>query len=157
MIELEEKKIIDNTRLLGYFKKMCDSFDTAGKCRLKNIYAFTLNKNITTKNIVKNQFGIELGDEDCERLYELIQAHLNKSSFRKQLSYCEKNMLLLDQNYKCAICGKDIHNNFHADHIIPFKYVGDELNNNWQMLCSNCNKQKNDSFDYQIRLFLNLL
>lgn len=68
-----------------------------------------------------------------------------------------KNSLLITQNHKCAICNIMINESAPADHIVPFKYVGDELSDNIQMLCKKCNEKKSDSIDYQIRFLLKLV
>lgn len=31
---------------------------------------------------------------------------------------------------------------FHVDHIVPWDYVGDELENNKRVLCAACNRKK---------------
>lgn len=45
----------------------------------------------------------------------------------------------------CAICGKELDLNFHADHIFPFSRGGRTLLNNGQALCPTCNLSKGDS------------
>lgn len=80
-----------------------------------------------------------------------------KSTFRKRVDEITRKSLFLKQDCKCAICGKNIDVSSPIDHIIPFKYVGDELANNLQMLCKSCNDKKNASLDYQIRFLLKLV
>ena len=116
----------------------------------------TSPKNSIMK-LVEREYGETLSDEKIDRLLLLVNAFLNKSSFRKVIDDSIRIKLLNQQNYKCAFCGKKIDINSHADHIVPFKYVGDELENNLQMLCSNCNEKKNDSIDYQIRYLLKIV
>ncbi len=149
---------IKEAQLLGIFKSICDNnSSTIKRRRLKNIIALTDNKIETIKIIVNRDYNIELNDKQANRLLELLNANFKKCNYRKQLDYYKKIELLIKQDYKCAICNCDIHQNYHADHIIPFKYVGDALDNNWQILCSRCNKKKKESFDYQIRYLLNLI
>lgn len=33
---------------------------------------------------------------------------------------------------------------FHVDHIVPWDYVGDELENNKRVLCAACNRKKSN-------------
>ena len=80
-----------------------------------------------------------------------------KSTFRKRVDEITRKSLFLKQDCKCAICGKNIDVSSPIDHIIPFKYVGDELANNLQTLCKSCNDKKNASLDYQIRFLLKLV
>ena len=151
------ESILNDAILLGKFKSFCDYNDTKEKqSRLRTIFSRSLNYKKTIINLFNNEIKETVSDHEAERLYPLIQAFLNKSKYRKQISDSIKIELLKQQNNCCAICGKPIDISSHADHIIPFKYVGDELSNNLQMLCSKCNTQKNASFDYQIRFLLKL-
>lgn len=90
-------------------------------------------------------------------MHTLVQAFLAKSTYRKPISDETRKRLLEAQHYSCAICGQSIDMHAHADHIVPFAYVGDELPDNLQMLCAHCNEAKRESIDYQIRYLLNTL
>ena len=49
------------------------------------------------------------------------------------------------------ICGEPlgpVMAKIHVDHIIPWKLVGDELNDNYQALCETCNECKSARTDY---------
>lgn len=155
---IELKDAIDTARLLGIFKDICmNNLDVASKSRLRNILYNSSNKVEMIKKMVANNYNETLDDMDCKKLIELIEAFLNKMSFRKIIHKSVKEDLLLKQENKCAICNCDIDITAHADHIVPFKYVGDELENNLQMLCRDCNEKKKTSLDYQIRYLLKLL
>ena len=144
--------------LLGDFKAFCEKNSTTiAKTRLRNIFRNSRDLSQTTKKVIENEIGVFVSDENVQRFTELIMAFINKSSFRRAISIQEKNELLENQDYKCAICGCVIDKNAHADHVIPFKYVGDELEHNLQMLCADCNLKKNASIDYQIRYYLHLV
>ena len=101
--------------------------------------------------------NISLADSEVKRMYCLIKAFLSKSALRKNIHAETKRDLLKKQNYKCKLCGSVIDLNSHTDHIVPFKYVGDELNENLQMLCEHCNKSKNASIDYEVKALLKLV
>ena len=149
---------IDEARILGIFKKFCETNSSSdSKLKLRNIYASSNDKITTTIKLIGHEQNLNLSYDTASRLYELITAFLKKSNFRKPLSNDEKIELLSKQKRKCAICGCDLQSTYHADHIVPFKYVGDELENNWQLLCSYCNERKSDSIDYQIKYLLNLI
>ena len=95
-------------------------------------------------NLVKKLTNFKIGKEEIELVKKLIRAYLQKSNFRISISDDQKNEILNKQYFKCNICKKNINlSNCHIDHIIPFKYVGDELDNNCQALCRNCNWSKN--------------
>ena len=75
-----------------------------------------------------------------------------KRGKREIVSNQEKEVLLISQHYKCACCGDTINiKNSHYDHIIPWDFVGDELENNYQMLCTYCNAHKNASTYYMLK------
>lgn len=96
------------------------------------------------RNLVKKLTNFKIEKEEVGLLKKLIKAYLQKSNFRISISNDQKTEILNKQNFKCGICKKDINlSNCHIDHVIPFKYVGDELDNNCQALCRNCNWSKN--------------
>lgn len=109
------------------------------------------------RNLVKKLTNFKVGKEEIELVKKFIKAYLQKSNFRISISNDQKNEILNKQNFKCNICKKDINlSNCHIDHIIPFKYVGDELDSNYQALCRACNLSKNSNlyaiFDKIIQL-----
>lgn len=142
---------------LGLFRTFCQKNSTAdARHRLRNIYGYTNDPIETTKNIFINEFDEYISDTDAERLFVLITSFLKKSVYRKTIADSLRKSLLQSQSHHCAICGCDIDIHAHADHIIPFKLVGDELDDNLQMLCADCNLKKSESLDYQIRFLLKL-
>ena len=148
----------DEAILLGVFKSFCNKYsEIAKKERLKKILSYTPNRSETVINIFKNEFNHSLNQEENLRMEALVMAFINKSTCRKQIDSFQKLYLLSAQKNKCAICGTPIDIHAHADHIVPFKYVGDELEDNLQMLCAHCNESKNASIDYQIRFLLKLV
>ena len=149
-------KEINEVKVLVTFKEFCKSYEDR-RYQLRNILAYSKDKTRSIFEIVKREQNIELKDDECNRMAELVEAFLNKSEFRKPISKAEKEFLLIKQQNKCALCECLLDDKYHADHIIPFKYVGDELKNNWQMLCPHCNEKKSDSLDYQIRFLLKLI
>jgi len=149
---------IKEAKLLGLFKQFAErNKDNASLLRLRNLFKRTNNSIETSRNLIKNATGADLSDDEAARMSELIQAFLAKSTYRKPIDDSVKRSLSQRQNCKCAICRSDIDDNAHVDHIVPFKYVGDALDNNYQLLCPTCNLQKNASLDYQIRHMLNLV
>lgn len=157
---MEDKYIINAVQeasLLRLFKNFCEKNWSAQKQRhIRNIYNNSSNALETTYNIILNEMGKELDDSQCKRMYKLIIAFLSKSSFRAPISLSVRRSLLQKQNYKCAICGCKLTDKAPVDHIVPFKYVGDALEDNYQMLCTHCNSTKNASIDYQINILLTM-
>lgn len=149
------QKCIQEVLLLSLFKSFCEKNDSReSRQRLRNIFSRSHNHLETTKNLILNEIHEELSEDETKKIYPMIMAFLNKKSHRKPIPDTIKTSLLKAQKYKCAICGKDIDLHAHADHTVPFKYVGDELEDNFQMLCTNCNLKKNASIDFQIRFLL---
>lgn len=149
--------IMDEYIILTNFKAFYDNNNnTISKQRLRNILSRAKDKSNAIKSIFHNEMKIELTSYQSIKMLDLIIAFLNKSNFREPISNETKKSLLIKQNYKCVFCGKKIDLSAHADHKIPFKYVGDELNNNLQMLCEHCNESKSSSIDYETRVLLNL-
>lgn len=149
------KECIQEVLLLSIFKSFCEKNESKDDQRkLRNIYSHSTNPLETTKNLIVNELQEVISLDDAEKMHELITAFLKKSVHRKGVSDTVKSSLLTKQNGKCAICGCAIDIHSHVDHIVPFKYVGDELEDNYQMLCANCNLKKNDSIDFQIRYLL---
>lgn len=158
---MNEDLVIDaltEAKTLGMFKKICDKNASAeARIRLRNIYDHSSNAITTTKNLILNELELDVSTDQARRLTQLILAFLKKSTYRKPISKQIKQNLLYKQKNRCAICNCGIDLTAHADHIVPFKYVGDELEDNLQMLCADCNLKKNASIDFQIRFFLGLV
>lgn len=155
---MQIKNAIQEAVNLGRFKSFCDKNVTGeAKRKIRKIYHYTVNPIETTQNMFKNEFDVTISDAEAERLFTLISAFLNKSAYRKAIGNAIKKSLLQSQLHHCAICGCDIDMHAQVDHIVPFKLVGDELENNLQMLCTECNLKKNASLDYQVRFLLKLL
>jgi len=68
------------------------------------------------------------------------------SSFGKhgrKISNKLKNKILIDQDWKCAYCGIDLHTVIaHFDHFVPFSYIPDSRVGNMVAACSDCNLLK---------------
>lgn len=146
---------IEEARILGIFKTFCEknaSFDS--QQRIRNIYCYSSDIVKITQNLFLNETGEKITDAESMKLYALVMAFLKKNPYRKNISDSIKQSLLNTQDHKCAICGEQIDIHAHIDHIVPFKYVGDELENNYQMLCTSCNLKKNANIDFQIRFLL---
>ena len=149
---------IEEAKILSIFKNIYNDYSNyKEKNTLRNMLSISPDKLTTLKQIIKRKYDSDFSEMQLKRLSELVEAFLKKSEYRKSITEELRSSLLITQNYKCAICNAMINEKAPADHIVQFKYVGDELNNNIQMLCKKCNEKKNDSIDYQIRFLLKLV
>ncbi len=145
---------VDEAIVLQHFKTFCDRYSSAkDRQRLRNILYRSPSIENSVKNIFKN-LDIELPADECRRMCELVTAFLRKSPYRSSVDDFERKVLLKKQNYKCGICGEPVDIRAHVDHIVPFKYVGDKLADNFQILCPQCNLSKNENMDYEVRYLI---
>lgn len=108
-------------------------------------YYFKYSNVEATRKTVKKICDLEMPGEDLKWLDECIRAYMKKKSTRKVIQIEVRKSLYSEQQGRCAICGKSIkENEMHVDHIIPWDYVGDELNDNFQGLCAECNQHKSN-------------
>lgn len=115
-------------------------------------YQKSSDNTIVTKRIVKRYCGILLPDNDNSIMTEWIIDFLTKMDTRTSVSIDKKIALLKKQSYHCACCGTSIDlKNSHYDHVIPWSFVGDELDDNYQMLCSYCNEHKSSRPYYMLK------
>ena len=112
---------------------------------IKRIYYRSSSDIDAVEQIVRNICHLSLSEKDYKWLNNCIKAFMKKKPHRKQFSYAFRQMLWESQEHKCSICGKIIlAEEGHIDHIVPWDYVGDELDDNYQLLCSNCNLHKSN-------------
>jgi len=106
------------------------------------------------RRITKELCQCQLDEHSYEMMGKWLLAFYRKKDHR--IIYPEKirQVLLQYQQCHCAICGCPIDIKSELDHIIPWKYVGDELEDNLQLLCFKCNRSKKASPLYQLRMLL---
>lgn len=146
---------INEAILLNKFKKFCEyNNNINSKNKIRCMLYNSRNQTTTILSLFKNDLKIDVQPQEEKRMTELVLAFINKSNYRKNIPNNERYQLLKQQDNKCNICKTEIDIHAAADHIVPFKYVGDELKNNIQMLCKHCNSQKNANLDYQIKIYI---
>jgi 5-methylcytosine-specific restriction endonuclease McrA len=112
-------------------------------------------EKIILNDLLEEIVEVSLTDKEKNFINNLIIAYLRKSEFRRKVPQSQIDKLLGDQMYLCNICGQKLNKReYHIDHIIPFKYVGDELENNYQILCNKCNQSKGANLIYLLKIFL---
>lgn len=104
------------------------------------------HENLTAaRKLVQQVCHFSMSDKDIAWLNDCITAHMEKKDTRSVIPSNEKKRLLERQDNRCAKCGKTITlSSMHVDHIVPWDYVGDELEHNRQGLCSVCNSRKSN-------------
>ncbi|WP_169331217.1 HNH endonuclease [Alloscardovia criceti] len=106
------------------------------------------SKEHSIKELIKREQHYELSDHEAADMLKLVTAFLDKQSSRKQIDVSVRKKLLLEQNGLCVMCGRRIGLQSHLDHKVPFVYVGDHLDDNFQMLCAHCNHAKGKKIDF---------
>ena len=151
-------RVVYNTLLNSIFETICKEIKRRGN-KTEELARFRKTKDhiLVTKGIVARYVGCTLEDEEYERIYIMLRAFFNKKEKDNRTVYPDglKTRLLKEQKGMCPYCGKKIDiSNSHLDHIIPWEFVGDELDNNYQMLCSRCNEQKGTSSFFELSMLL---
>lgn len=110
-------------------------------------------ETIWTKFLVEAT-GAFLGEDELYRLRLLATAFLERDGERGKVDDATKKRLLERSGYRCEMCGQDLRGkSYDLDHVVPFTYVGDRLDANWQILCPECNKAKGSDLVYMMRMF----
>ncbi|MDO4978733.1 MAG: HNH endonuclease signature motif containing protein [Candidatus Saccharibacteria bacterium] len=149
---------IHEAKVLGIFKTFCEKHKSDEEMRkIRTILSYSSNKEHSLSVLLLREQNETVERPEITRILQLVTAFLKKSTLRKPIEQGLKQELLEEQNYKCAFCGTKVDLSSHADHIVPFKYVGDELADNMQMLCQACNEKKKASMDYQVKVLLKLV
>ena len=111
----------------------------------KKVFFSTTDDMAATKKVIYRVCKCKLSEKDTLWMKDCIKAFFAKSGVREAIPQDVRESLLRLQKNKCAICGKDITiQTLHVDHVIPWDYVGDELDNNYQGLCQTCNLEKSN-------------
>lgn len=146
---ISEETLLDDLHLdirETILRIICDRLkkDQAFYTWAKKVF-FMKNDIVATRKIIDRACGCKLSEKDTLWMQTCIKAFFSKGSTRQPTTQEEKEHLLKKQNGKCAICGCPISiNTMHVDHIIPWDYVGDNLNDNSQGLCKGCNLSKSN-------------
>ena len=154
-VEVFNQKL-HKTLLLGVFEVVCKEIKKQGsKATERTSFRKFKNKTIPTKRIIKQYAGCELLDDEYEEMATLLGAFFNTGDPRKKYDAIYREQLTKKQNGKCAICKTNITaKSAHLDHIIPWDYVGDQLENNYQMLCETCNERKGTAAYFEFSMLL---
>lgn len=144
------------TLLLNIFEVICLKMkDLSIRQNILSEFRKSCNHENTVKDIVLKYTGCKVSSNESRIIGNWIIAYFRKNGKRKTYDKKIRKKLLEDQGDKCKICGKNIFiDDSELDHIIPWDFVGDELEDNLQMLCCNCNERKGRNIDFQLKMLL---
>lgn len=145
-----------NTMLFNIFEMIClEMKEKDIKQSVLSRFHQTQNHNALMSQITLEFTGSSLSEEECETLLKWLIAYFRKDGRRIKYPRVFKLELLEEQCFLCNICKKEISLvNSELDHIIPWDFVGDELEDNLQMLCNTCNERKGRSINFNIKMLL---
>lgn len=96
-----------------------------------------------------------MSSDDYEKLSKLLTAYFRTGDHRQKRDDVYRERLTKMQNERCAICQRSITaESAHLDHIVPWDYVGDNLENSYQMLCESCNERKCTATFFEFSMLL---
>lgn len=150
-----EQMICDTLRFLQ-FQSICDTLraDKNEYIRWLNLSRQMLHPTEFARRITETLCQCRLDEESYALIGKWLLAFYRKKDYRMIYHQKIRTDLLHQQHCRCAICNEQITASAELDHIIPWKYVGDELENNLQLLCLKCNRSKKASPLYQLRMLL---
>lgn len=151
--------ILEQCFLSSLFKELIEFIDKKNlygsfKTRLQNCY----NKKeelFILEDLIKEFSNVVLLDHQLMTISLYLKAYYNKSRTRIPLLVEEKLAILKKQDDECIYCASSIDiKTVHFDHVIAFKFVGDELESNFQALCSTCNLEKSTDPFYHLKAYM---
>lgn len=148
-------KIYENM-LLSVFETIClEMKDMKVRKDVLSNLRKSIHPELYIQRLALQMSGCNLSIEECNKLCNWLVAYFRKTNTRKKFPVSLRNKLLIEQQFDCNICCKEINaSNSEIDHIIPWDYVGDELDNNLQLLCCTCNERKGRSIYFQLNMHL---
>ncbi len=82
---------------------------------------------------------------DITNIFECL-AH-ERPMPRRLTAKSARNALFIASNGRCSICGKDLEDSFHADHVEPWSLTGVTNLHDMQAVCASCNFRKGAKTD----------
>ena len=149
--ELAYRTLID-----GLFETICKDIRKDHKEQVERSRFMGIgDKKAATISILRRRCPhLSLSDEELTYLIPCFVAFFNRSP-RKEYDQEKKRNLFLRQKKCCSICGTQItFDSSEVDHKLAYSLVGDNLENNYQLLCKICNSRKGDSSSYQFSVLL---
>ena len=138
------------------FATVCNTLREDRSIYLQALQSFRKRMNATAfaEEMVIEYCACRLDEESYVVLGRLFTNFFRKDDVRITYPEVLRRRLAQQQDYRCAICGKSITSKSDLDHIIPWVYVGDTLEDNLQILCHRCNSKKRASLIYPLQVLL---
>lgn len=156
--EQAEEKLYE-TLIIGVFSAVCKDIEKESKetqIKLRTSFRNIGNDTLGARQILQKYTVCIFSESEYQRFGSLFRAYFQKRDQSRQTESAEiRKRLLEKQRYRCAICKMPLdYSKSHLDHIVPFSLVGDQLDNNYQMLCETCNTRKGDSVYYELSMLI---
>ena len=138
------------------FQSICEILreDKAAYIRWLSLSRQMQHPTAFAHRIIKELCQCQMDEHSYELIGQWLLAFFRKKDYRVKYPPKVRTKLLHQQQCRCAICGCAIDEKAELDHIMPWVYVGDELDDNLQLLCFNCNRSKKASPLYQLFMLL---
>lgn len=155
-VEYFNEKLYE-TLLVSVFYKIVTHYSKSELIKLKQTIMSCnslITETLALKTFISSNLRTNLDDSQTQFILKLIKAYFRKSSSRVKLNNFDSLFKL--QNGKCNICKRTIDQSAQIDHIIPWKFVGDEIDDNYQLLCNQCNSKKKANVFFEITYMISL-
>lgn len=158
-MEPEFKLLARWTKLQLLFQKFCDRMkaDPRFELEMRRLWHSFPDKAKATVVIMKTKYQQALSPAEAAEISMWIQAYFSRKPTRRPITAKEKSDMWSRQHGICPCCNRMMENDMsknHADHLIPFTYVGDELKNNLRLTHAGCNLSKGSTMDYYLKVYL---
>lgn len=158
-MEQQLDALIRRTKLQTLLKAFCDRMkaDHRFEQEMRRLWRSFSDKAAAAAIIMKTRYQQDLSRAEAEKMASWIQACFTRKPTRRQISLEEKQAMWNRQHGICPCCKQNMEPDMsqnHADHVIPYTYVGDELEHNLQLTHAGCNLSKGAALDYELRRFL---
>lgn len=158
-METQLETLVRWTKLQILFQKFCDRMkaDRRFELEMRRLWRCFPDKPMAAATVMKTRYQQELSPAEAVEVSLWIRAFFSRKTTRRPVTAAEKLAMWDRQRGICPCCNRmmerDMDKN-HADHLIPFTYVGDELENNLRLTHAGCNLSKSSTMDYCLKAYL---
>lgn len=156
-INLKEfDEVIYNTLLVSIFEDICLKMkNPIIRQKILSRFHKTDDHVKLTEKIILKYTGSIVSKDESKIILKWLIAYFRKGDVRKSYNKDLKQGILLEQDNRCKICGRETSIcDSELDHVIPWVLVGDELEDNLQVLCNTCNERKGKNIGFQLKMLL---